>query len=206
MAVLLSVSSGVGRAVPELTLLCMDAREAYIGLGSNLPGPGGAPPEATLRAAVRALGKLGSLETGSGLWRTAPVGPVLDQPAFVNGAVRVRTSLEPRELLLGLHEIERRFGRVRGVDKGPRTLDLDLLLLGPECVVDEPGLRVPHPEMHRRRFVLAPLAEFAPGVVHPVLGRTVEDLLREAPGSVERIAGPGLLAGQLLQPALTRRI
>ena len=172
--------------------MCMGSEKAYIGLGANLPGLTGCAPEETLRAAVRALGKLGVVEAGSGLWRTAPVGPVWDQPAFVNGAVAVRTSLRAQELLLGLHEIERRFGRVRGVEKGPRTLDLDLLLVGPGCVIEEPELRVPHPEMHRRRFVLAPLAEFAPGVMHPKLGRTVEELLRDAPGQVERMAGPGL--------------
>ena len=145
---------------------------AYVGLGANL-----GDREQTLRAAVDALGA----EDGIGvvavstLRETEPVG-VGDQPPFLNGAVGVETSLGARELLDRLLAVEQRFGRVRVPgEHGPRTLDLDLLLYGDEAI-DEPGLTVPHPRLHERRFVLEPLAELAPGLV--VTGRgSVESLL-----------------------------
>ena len=106
---------------------------------------------------------------------TDPVG-VVDQPLFLNGAAALDTELSPRELLEALLSIERRLGRVRdGTRWGPRTIDLDLLLYGDE-VVDEPGLRVPHPRLHERRFALEPLAELNPELVVPGAGR-VSDLL-----------------------------
>ena len=111
----------------------------------------------------------------SGFRETDPVG-VVDQPRFLNGAVALDTELSPRELLEALLSIERRLGRVRdGTRWGPRTIDLDLLLYGDE-VVDEPGLRVPHPRLHERRFTLEPLAELDPELVVPGAGR-VSDLL-----------------------------
>lgn len=104
---------------------------------------------------------------------TDPVG-VVDQPRFLNGAAAVDTELSPQELLEALLAIERRLGRVRdGTRWGPRTIDLDLLLYGDD-VLDEPGLRVPHPRLHERRFVLEPLAELDPGLVVPRTGRVSE--------------------------------
>ena len=94
---------------------------------------------------------------------------VVDQPRFLNGAVRIETSLEPRSLLELILGIERSLGRVRDARWGPRTVDLDLLVYG-DRTVDEPGLRVPHPRLHERRFALEPLAELDPELVIPGLG------------------------------------
>jgi 2-amino-4-hydroxy-6-hydroxymethyldihydropteridine diphosphokinase len=105
----------------------------------------------------------------SALRETDPVG-VVDQPRFLNGAVAVETTLAPRELLDALLATERELGRVRGVERwAPRTLDLDLLVYG-DLVVDEPGLHVPHPRLHERRFALEPLAELDPALVIPGRG------------------------------------
>ena len=112
----------------------------------------------------------------SRLRETEPVG-VVDQPPFLNGAVAIETALAPRDLLDLLLEIERSLGRVRGERWGPRTIDLDLLVYGDE-VVDEPGLRVPHPRLHERRFALEPLAELEPELDLPGHGR-VSDVLAE---------------------------
>jgi 2-amino-4-hydroxy-6-hydroxymethyldihydropteridine diphosphokinase len=145
----------------------------YVGLGANL-----GDRERTLRAAVDALGAEEGIEVVavSTLRDTDPVG-VGEQPRFLNGVVSLETTLGARDLLDRLLEIERRFGRVRVPgEHAPRTLDLDLLLYGDE-ELDEPGLRVPHPRLHDRRFVLEPLAELAPGLVVPGRG-DMESLLR----------------------------
>jgi 2-amino-4-hydroxy-6-hydroxymethyldihydropteridine diphosphokinase len=129
---------------------------AYVGFGSNL-----GDRERTLRAAVEALAASAGVDVVgvSSFRETDPVGPVLDQPRFLNGAVALETSLSARALLELLLEIEARFGRTReGPAGGPRTLDLDLLLYGEERI-DEPGLEVPHPRLHERAFVLEPLEE-----------------------------------------------
>lgn len=110
----------------------------------------------------------------SQLRETDPVG-VVDQPPFLNGAVAVDTSLTPRELLEVLLSVERELGRVRTERWGPRTIDLDLLVYADE-IVDEPGLRVPHPRLHERRFALEPLAELAPDLHVPGLGRVTDVL------------------------------
>lgn len=148
---------------------------AYVAVGSNL-----GDRERTIRDAIAAL----ALEPGvdvvavSTLIETEPVG-FLDQPRFVNGAVAIDTSLSPRALLELLLGVERRFGREReGVPaNGPRTLDLDLLLVE-LAEIDEPGLRLPHPWLHERRFVLEPLAELDPSLQVPGKGE-VQALLAE---------------------------
>jgi 2-amino-4-hydroxy-6-hydroxymethyldihydropteridine diphosphokinase len=161
---------------------------AYIGLGGNL-----GDRALLLGQAVRALAVMPGVEVRacSSLYETAAVGP--PQPDYLNAVLVVQTALEPGALLESLRALERAAGRERRERWGPRTLDADLLLYG-ERVVEEPGLTVPHPELHRRRFVLEPLAEVAPWAVHPVLARTVEELLRQLPeGGVVRYAPPPTL-------------
>jgi 2-amino-4-hydroxy-6-hydroxymethyldihydropteridine diphosphokinase len=146
---------------------------AYVGLGANL-----GDRERTLREALAALEAEQGIEVVavSALRETEPVG-VGEQPLYLNGAAALDTALEPPELLDHLLAVEQRFGRVRVPgEHGPRTLDLDLLLYGEE-EIDEPGLAVPHPRLHERRFVLEPLAELDPRLVVPGRG-TVEALLR----------------------------
>jgi 2-amino-4-hydroxy-6-hydroxymethyldihydropteridine diphosphokinase len=147
---------------------------AYIGLGSNL-----GDRETMLGSAVGLLRADEEIDVvGVSSFRvTDPVG-ITDQPRFLNGAVTVETELTPHELLERLLEIERSLGRTReGPPGGPRTIDLDLLLYGDE-VVDEPGLRVPHPRLVERRFALEPLHELDPNLVVPGAG-PVEALLSE---------------------------
>jgi 2-amino-4-hydroxy-6-hydroxymethyldihydropteridine diphosphokinase len=145
---------------------------AHVGLGANL-----GDREATIRAAVEALAAEDGIEVVavSTLRETEPVG-VGEQPLFLNGAAALETTLCAQELLGRLLVVEQRLGRVRiPGEHGPRTLDLDLLLYG-DAAIDEPGLTVPHPRLHERRFVLEPLAELDPGLVIPGRG-TVESLL-----------------------------
>jgi 2-amino-4-hydroxy-6-hydroxymethyldihydropteridine diphosphokinase len=145
---------------------------AYVGLGANL-----GDRERTLREAVDSLGAEDGIEVVavSTLRETEPVG-VGEQPRFLNGALALDTPLGARELLDLLLAVEQRFGRVRTPgEHGPRTIDLDLLLYGDEQI-GEPGLTVPHPRLHERRFVLEPLAELAPDLVVPGRGN-VESLL-----------------------------
>ncbi len=128
----------------------------------------------------------------SGVYETSPVGGPVGQPAFLNAVVAVSTLLSAEELLAQLMLIERQAGRARGVLDGPRLLDLDLLLFG-EQVIETSRLHVPHPRLHQRRFVLEPLAELAPDLLHPRLRRTIEHLRtaaqREYPDQrVERLA------------------
>lgn len=140
---------------------------AFVGLGSNL-----GEPEALIRSALELLASEEGIEVlaVSTLRETDPVG-YEDQPRFLNGAAELATELSPRELLERLLAIERRLGRVRGQGPrfGPRTIDLDLLLYGEETV-QEPGLTLPHPRLHERRFALEPLAELDPALELPGRG------------------------------------
>ena len=151
-------------------------RRAYIGMGGNLASWAGLP-EATLAAAALRLESLGRVVRRSSLYSTAPVG-FAGQPRFVNAVVELEMELEPRELLEGLLAIEREFGRERaaGFPNGPRTLDLDILLLG-DLKIREPRLEIPHPRLTERLFVLTPLNEIAAGIVVPGHGENVAQLL-----------------------------
>ena len=153
---------------------------AYIGLGSNVASQAGSPGR-TVRAAMDALAARGEVTARSSLYETQPVENT-EQPIFINAVVALRTGLEPEALLTELLGIERVFGRDRktGVARGPRTLDLDLLLMG-GLVMESPTLTLPHPALAQRRFVLTPLAEIAPALRHPVTGKTVTELLAELP-------------------------
>lgn len=156
---------------------------AFVGVGCNLGDRWG-----SLASAARGLRESGAVAVvrASSVWDTEPLGP--PQPRYLNAVLGVETVLPPRALLALLQSIERAGLRSRaGVRWGARTLDLDLLLYG-DRVISEPGLVVPHPGIASRAFVLAPLAEIAPALVVPGLGRTVEALLAEAPRSaIERI-------------------
>jgi 2-amino-4-hydroxy-6-hydroxymethyldihydropteridine diphosphokinase len=157
---------------PESSLGPIEWEIAYLGVGANL----GERAE-TIERALALLRESQGVEVVavSELRETDPVGYV-DQPPFLNGAVAVRIRLAPRELLDLLLDVERRLGRTReGPRFGPRTIDLDLLVYG-ELEIDEPGLTIPHPRLHERRFALEPLAELAPGLVIPGRG-AVEKLL-----------------------------
>ena len=164
---------------------------AYIAAGSNL-----GDRSAAITSAISALDRRESMtiRAVSPIIETAPMGRPAQGP-YLNAVIALETSLDPRELLRACHQIEASHGRDRAAEQrwGPRPLDLDVLLYG-DRIIDEPDLIVPHPRMHERSFVLEPLAEIAPMVVHPVLGRSMADLRDEfrarAVGAVEINAAP----------------
>jgi 2-amino-4-hydroxy-6-hydroxymethyldihydropteridine diphosphokinase len=159
-------------------------KTAYLGLGSNI-----GDREANLRAAV---GRLRTPDLRvlriSPVYETEPV-DYIQQRWFLNLVVEAETSLFPMQLLARVARVERALGRVRAVPKGPRTIDIDILLYG-KAVIRSQALEIPHPRMGERRFVLAPLADLAPDLQHPVAHRTVSEMLAAAPAqTIRRVEG-----------------
>ena len=161
-------------------------RVGYLGLGSNVGGR-----EENLRAAVRMLGERGvEIDAVSSTYETEPVGEVLDQPDFLNAAIRIRTELQPEALLDACKEVEVERGRdLDAARHSPRPLDVDLLLLG-ELELATDRLTLPHPEVTSRRFVLAPLLELDPELALPDGTRLAEALAALGPGQRAERVGP----------------
>jgi 2-amino-4-hydroxy-6-hydroxymethyldihydropteridine diphosphokinase len=153
----------------------------YLSLGSNI-----GDRDANLRAAITALegGGVHVLRT-SPVYETEPV-DYLDQARFLNVVVEAETALFPAQLLARIGRIERTLGRVRNVPKGPRTIDIDILFYG-AAIIKTARLEIPHPRLAARRFVLAPLADLAPGLRHPATHRSVREMLQDAPPAVVRL-------------------
>jgi 2-amino-4-hydroxy-6-hydroxymethyldihydropteridine diphosphokinase len=153
------------------------AATAFIGLGANLGDRG-----ANIHAALARLRKSDGIAVGavSSLLENPAVGGPAGSPPFLNAVARIETTLPPRILLHQLLAIEADLGRARLRRWEPRVIDLDLLLYG-NRIVDEPGLTLPHPRLHVRRFVLLPLAEISPDTIHPTFGKTIRRLLDELP-------------------------
>jgi 2-amino-4-hydroxy-6-hydroxymethyldihydropteridine diphosphokinase len=149
-------------------------RTAYLSLGSNV-----GDREANLRVAIEKIARVGRVCAVSSFYETEPM-EFKEQAWFLNCVVEVETELPAAELLEALLSIEREMGRERVQAKGPRNIDIDILIYG-DAVIDEKGLKIPHPAMDRRRFVLAPLAEIAPDAIHPVFKRSARELLEELP-------------------------
>ncbi len=159
-------------------------KTVYLSLGSNV-----GDREANLRTAIEKLTGLGELLAVSSFYETEPV-EFTAQPWFLNCAVALRTELMPKLFLSKTLAIEQEMGRRRIQPKGPRVIDIDILLFG-NSVIHTPHLDVPHVAMHERRFVLEPLAEIAPEVRHPIFKRTVREMLQSLPhnvGQVKRLA------------------
>jgi 2-amino-4-hydroxy-6-hydroxymethyldihydropteridine diphosphokinase len=158
-------------------------RLAAIALGSNIASQWGSPGD-TLREAIQRLTALGTIRAVSSFYTTAPVG-YTEQPDFVNAALLLETELEPPDLMHSLLAIELSMGRDRSSAvpaKGPRIIDLDLLLMD-DTTLATPHLTLPHPAMAERRFVLEPLAEIAPNLIDPHSGRTIAEMLASLPAS-----------------------
>ncbi|MBV9574961.1 MAG: 2-amino-4-hydroxy-6-hydroxymethyldihydropteridine diphosphokinase [Acidobacteriales bacterium] len=155
-------------------------KKVYLSLGSNL-----GERAANLQTAIAEVKNLGEMLQVSSFYETEPVG-IMAQPWFLNCAVELETVKMPKQLLAGILRLEQEMGRQRRGDKGPRVIDLDILLFG-NSIIDTGGLSVPHPAMHERRFVLEPMTEIAAEVRHPVLKRTMREL-RDAlpPGQTVR--------------------
>ena len=169
-----------------------------VGIGSNLPAPGHPDPLATCRAAVRLMDSRGLRTTGSSPWySSAPVPADPGQPWFVNAVLALAGPDDPAGLLAALHDVEAEFGRTRVRVNEARTLDLDLLDFEGRIHPAGSWPALPHPRLHRRAFVLAPLSDLCPGWRHPVSGKSAADLIALLPAGqrVCRIDSPVRPAG-----------
>ena len=155
----------------------------YLSLGSNL-----GDRSLHLRQAIDKLGELGKVAAVSSFYDTEPV-ELTSQPWFLNCVAKLDTEKMPRQLMAAILGIEQQMGRQRKQQKGPRTIDIDILLFG-SSIIDIPSITVPHPKLHQRRFVLEPLAEIAPEVRHPIFKRSVRELRDALPAgqTVKRVA------------------
>jgi 2-amino-4-hydroxy-6-hydroxymethyldihydropteridine diphosphokinase len=149
-------------------------KRVYLSLGSNVGDRGD-----HLREAITRLESAGHVVSVSSFYETEPV-EVTNQPWFLNCAIEIETTKMPKQLMAAVLAIEQEMGRQRTRNKGPRTIDIDILLFG-DTVVDSPELTIPHPAMHERRFVLEPLAEIAPETRHPVFKKTIREMLDTLP-------------------------
>lgn len=177
------VSNRRGRKGWSLTIL--SKHTVYLSLGSNL-----GDRTANLEAAMERLARLGEVVGRSSFYETEPVEVAGAQPWYLNCVLAVRTGLDPERLLAEILALEQSMGRRRTQPKGPRTIDIDIVLFG-ELEVQTPELTIPHPGLRQRRFVLEPLAEIAPQAVDPASGKTASELLAELPamgGVVRRLA------------------
>lgn len=173
-------------------------KDVYLSLGSNV-----GDRAANLSTAIEHLGGLGKVVAVSSFYETEPV-EVTSQPWFLNCTVKLKTEKMPRQLLRGVLAIERKMGRRRLQKKGPRNIDIDILLFG-NAIVEAPGLTIPHPAMHERRFVLEPLAEIAPEARHPVFKKTVRELRDALPAgqAVNQTSGVRRRTSDLGHPTST---
>ena len=170
---------------------------AYLSCGSNV-----GDRSANLRAAIERLKEVGTLRAVSGFYETEPV-ELRAQPWFLNCVAALETRLSAGDLLEQALAIEQEMGRIRLRDKGPRSIDIEILLYGDE-VIEERGLKIPHPAMQERRFVLEPLVEIAPDVIHPTLKKTARELLAELPaGQVVRRLESGIESGATIKNIVT---
>jgi 2-amino-4-hydroxy-6-hydroxymethyldihydropteridine diphosphokinase len=159
-------------------------KTVYLSLGSNV-----GDRQANLEQAISQLATIGTVTKRSAFYETEPM-EVTDQPWFLNCTVELETELMPKQFIAAVLDVERSMGRKRIKKKGPRTIDIDVVLFG-KSIVEMKGLTVPHPAMHLRRFVLEPMVEIAPEVRHPVFKRSMRELRDALPagaGQVKKIA------------------
>lgn len=149
-----------------------DAKTVYLGLGANLGNR-----EKNIEIALRELNKIAKVIKVATIIETDPVGTHHPEK-YLNTALEIQTELNPTELIIRLEEIEHKMGRVRRERNEPRQVDLDILLYS-NLTINTPPLQIPHPRMHKRRFVLEPLAEIAPDTIHPTTNKTISQLLKE---------------------------